>query len=467
MSNENIENNNISKIYDKEAEKSVISSMLQDSTLVADVKASLSMHGDEFSVENYKKIFNACMTLSSNNDEINLITVRDCLISIGEKGNIIELDYLKDLATFESNPMNIKAYLKIIKDKYVLRCIIDTCENVNRNCVANNDKTVNDILKEAQDKFYELSKVKDQREYEGLRTIIPRVLKKIKDASRCKDGITGIKTGLNKLDIILSGLQRGNLIIIGARPGAGKTAFALNLAYGAVKEGSRVAFFSLEMTKEEIAQRALSMESKVNSNKMRSGSVTKDDWKNMLDSTTLMNDDLIIDDTSNITVVELRNKCKKIMRDSEANGTKLDAIFIDYVQLMEPKTEDVQKPRHVQIGGITRELKGLAKDLNIPIVALAQTRRPTSEADENKERLPRLEDLRESGSIEQDADVVIFLHRPEKKDEYGEESNKMLVMVAKHRNGSTENISLQFDRSIMRFDKYEENPNIISSVDKN
>lgn len=450
MDNEN--KNQISKTEDLEAEKSVISSILQDSTKIADV--NFYLNGDEFTSNNYKKIFLACVELISRNEEVNLITVRDKLISRGEKGDIIEMNYLKDLAVYESNPMNVKTYVKIVKDKDILRSIINECANINTECISNKDISVTDILRHAQDRFFDLSKKKEDRDYEGLAHIMPRVMQKIQNAAKCKDGMTGVKTGIGELDMLLSGLQKGNLIIIGARPGVGKTAFALNLAYGAVKNGYKAAFFSLEMTREEIASRVLSMESKVSSERLRAGNpLNNNDWSNIINSTTSMSNDLLIDDTSSITIAELRSKCMKMKREYEAMGKTLDVVFIDYLQLMGESQNDANKPRHIQIGAITAGLKGLAKDLDIPIVALAQTRRPGESEDKNK--MPRLEDLRESGSIEQDADVVIFLHKNEKEGENVPDNEKMYIIVAKHRNGGLKTFNIPFDKKILLFRKYE------------
>lgn len=444
-----LNDNQISRTYDRIAEKSILSSVLQNSTYINTVVAAINEN--EFSADIYKKIFLAIKKLYNEGTEINVITVRDQLIKDGAEKNITDVSFLKDLTIFTPDPSQVESFIKIVREKYIIRKIIEECGKINKDCLSG-EETASRILDEAQGKFFNLTKEKGLTEYVTLKEVIPEVFDSINEASKSKNGITGVETGIKKLDLTLAGLQKGNLIIIGARPSVGKTAFALNLAYGAMKNGVRPAFFSLEMSRREIAARLLQMESLISGDKFRNGQLTNNEWEDLYDAADNINGQLIIDDSAGITIAELRSKCRKLKKEKEG----LDVVFIDYLQLMHAGNMDDDSSykkfinnRQEEVAEISRSLKALAKELEIPIVALAQTRRPSDTSDKRDKR-PQLEDLKESGSIEQDADVVLFLHRPTIEGEGGD-PNEMQVIIAKHRNGKTGNIKLGFDGNKMKF----------------
>lgn len=457
-----VENRDNRKV-DREAEKSIISSMLQDQSILDTVFGSMT--GDEFSVEKYRKIYDAIYDLSKSDEIPNIVMVRDYLISKGEKDDIVDMNYLSDIAIFTTNPQEVKTFINIVKEKYIIRKTLEICNNINRDCVSS-DLSSEDILNNAQQKLFKLAEEKSQREYVRLPKIYGSVIKKIGEAAKSKDGITGVRTGFRQLDEWTSGLQNSDLVILAARPSIGKTAFALNLAYRAIQNGAKVAFFSLEMSKEQLATRILSMETGISSEKLRSGNkLSNKDWTDIYTATSIMPDDFIIDDSSNITIAELRSKCRKI-KSNNGKMDGLDIVFIDYLQLMhagdvssDAKYEKYINNRQEEVAEISRSLKSLAKELNIPIVALAQTRRPSDTSDKRDKR-PQLEDLKESGAIEQDADVVMFLHRPNKDSAEMEEVDKTQVIIAKHRNGRTGTITLRFDGTTMKFYEFENTENI-------
>lgn len=454
------------RLSNREAEKSIISCMLQDQDTI--ISAIEMLDGNEFKSADYRKIFVAIKDLASKNDEPNIVTVRDYLITKGEKGNVVDADYLSDIAIYVANPKQINTFIDIVKEKYIIRKTVEACAQINKECIGSDDD-IDDILDRAQGNFFELAKKKGQKEYRELRDVLPEILFNVGEAAKTKDGITGIRTKFEKLDKCTSGFQKGNLIIVAARPSVGKTAFALNLADNIIKGGYNVAFFSLEMKDVELGARILSLEAKFPGERMRSGRVNDNDMQHLLTTSGMLSEDdyakgkFYIDDSGKISIAELRSKCRKIKKE---NG--LDIVFIDYLQLMH--AGDITKGtsyakfinnRQEEVAEISRSLKGLAKELDIPIVALAQTRRPSDTSDK-KDKRPQLEDLKESGAIEQDADIVMFLHRPHKDDQEHGDIEEMQLIVAKNRNGRVPTITLHFDGSITEFREFDKkNDNIM------
>lgn len=414
-----------------EAEQSVIGSMLIDKEAIT--IASEIVSREDFYQQQYGILFETILELYNESKPVDIVTVQDRLREKNVPPEVSSLEFVKDLIAAVYITANVKQHARIVKEKSMLRKLIKVNEEIANICYLGNQK-VEDIMEMTEKKIFQLLQQTGSEEFVPIKTVVLNALDRIEAASRMKGSVTGIPTGFTDLDYKTSGFQPSDLILIAARPSMGKTAFVLNIAqYMAFHNDVTVAVFSLEMSKEQLVNRLLSMESKVDSQSIRTGNLSDDDWAKLIEGAgTIGKSNLIIDDTPGISISELRSKCRKYKLEN-----KLGIVMIDYLQLMtgSKKTDSRQQ----EISDISRSLKELARELNVPVIALSQLSRAVEQRPEHR---PMLSDLRESGAIEQDADVVMFLYRD---DYYNKDSDKKgvaEVIIAKQRNGPIGTVEL-------------------------
>lgn len=346
---------------------------------------------------------------------------------------ISSLEFVRDLLTGVQTSANIKAYAKIVKDKSILRRLIKVTEEIENQCYTG-QKELEEILSDTEKNIFQLLQSRGGGDYVPIKEIVLNALEKIEQASKAQGNVTGIPTGFIDLDYKTSGLQPSDFILIAARPSMGKTAFVLNIAqYVAFHEDMPTAIFSLEMSKEQLVNRLFSLESRVDAQTLRSGNLNDTDWEKLIEGAGIIgNSRLLIDDTPGISISELRSKCRKFKLEHD-----LKLIIIDYLQLMSSNGRN--DSRQQEISEISRSLKGLARELNVPVIALSQLSRAVEQRPEHR---PMLSDLRESGAIEQDADVVMFIYRDDYYNKDTDMKNIAEINIAKQRNGPIGTINL-------------------------
>ena len=435
--------------HSNEAEQAVIGSMLMDSKAIS--VAGEMITAEDFYQKNYAELFKAMMALSSKGKECDLVTVKTQLEEQGVSSEIVSLEFIKNILDMVTTSANVKQYAQIVHDKSVLRKLIKSTEDITNKCYAGNE-TSDELLEEAEKEVFELVQRGHSSEIKSIKDITLDVIDRIEKASKTRGSITGIKTGFTKLDYKLSGLQPSDLILIAARPSVGKTALALNIAESVgVKQNIPMVIFSAEMSDESLVQRLLSQHSMISGQKIRNGELSDREWENLVEAAGVIgNSNIIINDTSGIDVSVMRSQCRKLKLEKD-----IQLIVVDYLQLLTTKSTG----SHVKIGNreqeiaeISRTLKAIAKDLKVPVIALSQLNR-TSESREDKK--PILADLRESGSIEQDADVVILMSRFYDKETKQEDKNRIIVNVAKQRNGPTGEVELVWLGDYTKFENPE------------
>ena len=415
-----------------EAEQSVIGSMLMGREAI--MTASEMLTSDDFYQRQYGIIFDAILELSNEGKAVDVVTLQNRLREKDVPPEISEMEFMRDLLNTVPTSANIKHYAGIVSEKAILRRLIRLTEEIENECYLNREP-VEEILDTTEKKMFQLLQQRDSGDMVPIRQVVMDTLENIEKASRTKGNVTGLPTGFTDLDNKTSGFQNSDLILVAARPSMGKTAFVLNIAqYMAFKKDLSVAIFSLEMSKQQLMNRLLSMESRVNSQSMRTGNLKDEDWSKLIESAGVIGDsNLIIDDTPGITVRELRSKCRRYKLE---HG--LDIIMIDYLQLMSGGGRGSDS-RQQEISEISRSLKALARELNVPVVALSQLSRAVESRTDHR---PMLSDLRESGAIEQDADVVMFIYR----DDYYKKDSDMKgiaeIIIAKQRNGPIGTVNL-------------------------
>ena len=427
-----------------EAEESIISAILLDNSTLLDVVEILSP--DDFYNTAHQKIYNAITSLFAKNEPADLITVVNELKKKKQLEDIGGATYLAKIVNTAPLPSNAEHYAKIINDNASVRSLIIKSNSIVQRCYEES-YDVKDIIDFAENAIFEIADSKISSSFSPIGELIDKNIDTLEKQQGSVSGITGIPTGFKNLNKLTSGLQNSDLIIIAARPSMGKTAFALNLARNiAVNEKIPVALFSLEMSKEQLSMRLLTSEARVDSAKLKGGTITKEDWANVTNAAGILDSSpLFIDDTFNISTMEIRAKARRLKME-----TDLGLIIIDYLQLM--KTSSNKERRDLEIAEISRSLKGLAKELNIPIVALSQLNRML---EQRADKRPMLSDLRESGALEQDADIVAFIYRDEvyNKEESNPNKGKAEVILAKNRNGATGTAFMSF---IGRYTRFEE-----------
>ena len=408
--------------FSLEAEQSVLGAMFLDKDCIPDAIEILK--GDDFYIGRNKELFDAMSELYNLSMPIDVVTLKQHLIQKGIFEKIGGMDFIVEVPNFVPTTKNLKHYAKIVKDNSVLRTLIKTSEDIAEKCYRGEGE-LEDIIGVAEQNILNISQDREAKGPVHIRKYIGESVELLSELSDKKSDVTGVSTGFIDIDKRTAGLHGSELILIAARPGMGKTSFALNIAQNvAIKGGVPVAIFSLEMPGIQLANRMLASEAMVSSEKIKKGDLKSDDWDKVGGAVdALSTAEIYIDDSSGITMPEIGARCRRLKAEKG-----LGLIVIDYIQLMNSKTSDRQQA----ISEISRSMKILAKDLNVPVIALSQLNRDVEKRD-NKE--PRLSDIRESGSIEQDADVVMFLSREGYYNPETEEPNKTKCIFAKHRNG--------------------------------
>ena len=385
-----------------EAERSVIGSMMMD--LQAIIDASEMITGEDFYQRQYGVVFDTMVELHEQGRPVDVVTLQDRLREKDVPPEISSLEFMRDVMTSTFTSANVKYYAAIVAEKSTLRKLIRLNEEIANNCYAGKE-SLNDILEDTEKKIFQLVQKRNVGDYVPIRQIVMNVMNKIEMASRNKGAVTGVPTGFVDLDYRTAGMQPSDLILIAARPSMGKTAFILNIAeYVAFKQDKTVAIFSLEMSKEQIVNRLFSMESRVDSQHLRTGQLNDGEWEKLIESAGVIGKSkLIVDDTPGITVSELRSKCRKFKLEND-----LSMVMIDYLQLMTGNGR--AESRQQEVSDISRSLKAVARELGVPVIACSQLSRAVEQRPDHR---PMLSDLRDSGAIEQDAYVVMFLYRDE------------------------------------------------------
>lgn len=426
-----------------EAEQAVLASMLMNREAVVNV-ADMLMKDDFYQVQ-YGVIFEAMVELYHEGASIDMITLTERLKEKGVPENVYSIEVMQELLNVVPVSTNAKKYAEIVKDRANMRRLIKMAETTANECYSLKDSSAN-ILSNVENQVLELSQSGGNGDdFTPIREVVDNVLRNIRKASKQQGNITGVPTGFLDLDDMLTGLHGSELILIAARPAMGKTAFVLNIAeYVILKTDVPVAIFNFEMNKEQLVQRMIAMESQVNSQNIRTGNLQDDQWMKLYESSNIIGSTkLFIEDQSNVTIGDIRNKCRKLKQ-----RHNVGLIIIDYLQLMSGNGRT--DSRQQEVSEISRGLKVLAKELDIPIIALSQLSRAVEARTDHR---PMLSDLRESGSIEQDADVVMFIYREDKyRDDLPEEDkNKAEIIIAKQRNGATGTVMLGWQGEYTKF----------------
>ena len=428
-----------------EAEKSVIGSMIMDEEAV--IAASEKLIADDFYGKQYGTLFQAMVELSREGNPVDLITLQNKLKEMDVPPELSSVDFLRDIMSQVFTSANVRHYANIVKEKSILRKLIRTTEDIANRCYLGKE-SLESVMNSTEKQIFNLMQSPGGGDFVPIRQVVINALEKIEAASKQSGQVTGIPTGFVDLDYQTSGMQPSDLVLIAARPSMGKTAFVLNLAeYMAFKKDYTVAIFSLEMSKEQLVNRMFSLESRVSSQKLRTGNLEDDEWEKLIDSAQVIgNSNLIIDDTPSISITELRSKCRKYKMEHN-----LSVIIIDYLQLMSAG-DKASESRQQQIADISRSLKALARELSVPVLALSQLSRAVEQRPDHR---PMLSDLRESGAIEQDADVVMFLYRDDYYNKDTDKPNIAEVIVAKQRNGPVGTIELAWIPDLTKFGNLE------------
>ena len=425
-----------------EAEQSVIGSMLMDREAV--ISASEIITGSDFYQHQYGVMFDSMVELFNEGKPVDLVTLQDRLKEKDVPPEVSSLDFVRDIVSIVPTSANVKSYANIVREKSVLRRLIRTTEEIANSCYAGKD-SLEDILADTEKSIFNLLQSRSAQDFVPIRQVAINVLEKIESAYKNQGTVTGVPTGFIDLDYKLSGFQPSDFILIAARPSMGKTAFVLNVVdYVSVRRGLPCMVFSLEMSKEQLVNRMLSMESNVDSQKLRTGSLTDGDWDAVVEGVGVIgNANLVIDDTPGISISELRSKCRKMKLEQG-----LSLVIIDYLQLMSGSGTGNNDSRQQEISEISRSLKALARELQAPVVALSQLSRACETRTDHR---PMLSDLRESGAIEQDADVVMFLYRDDYYNKDTDHPNEAEVIIAKQRNGPIGTVNLIWKPEFTKF----------------
>ena len=415
-----------------EAEQSVVGSMLMGREAI--MAASEMLTTDDFYQHQYGVIFDAMVELFNEGKPVDLVTLQDRLKEKDLPPEITSMEFVRDLLNAVPTSANVRHYATIVSEKAVLRRLIKLSEEIENECYLNKEP-VEVILEETEKRMFKLLQQRNSGDYVPIRQVVMNTLENIERASKTKGNVTGLATGFTDLDYKTSGFQPSDFILVAARPSMGKTAFVLNIAqYMAFKKDKAVAIFSLEMSREQLMNRLFSMESKVDSQSLRTGNLKDEEWSKLIESAGIIGEsNLIIDDTPGISIAEMRTKCRKYKLE---HG--LDIIIIDYLQLMTGSGRGSDS-RQQEISDISRSLKALARELNVPVVALSQLSRAVEQRTDHR---PMLSDLRESGAIEQDADVVMFIYRDDYYNKDSEDKGIAEIIIAKQRNGPIGTVNL-------------------------
>lgn len=422
------------------AEQSVIGSMIMEAEAIT--KASEILKKEDFYQHQLGVLFQAMVDLHNEGRPIDLVTLQNKLKSMDLPPEYYETEFISNLVMSVPVSANVESYAGIVRDKAILRRLIKTTEDITNTCYLDKEN-VDTILDKAEKDVFSIVSKRGSGSFESIRDVVLRSLESIEVAAKNKGGVTGVATGFLDLDYKTAGFQRSDLILIAARPSMGKTAFVLNLAeYVAVKSKVATAIFSLEMSKDQLVKRILSMNSRVDAQVIRTGNLSDDQWADLIEGAKEIGESkLLLDDTPSISIGELRSKCRKFKLEHN-----LGLVIIDYLQLMtgDKKSESRQN----EVSEISRALKALARELDVPVVALSQLSR---QVEQRPDKRPMLSDLRESGAIEQDADVVMFIYRDDYYNRESEEKGIAEIIIGKQRNGPVGTVKLKWQAELTRF----------------
>jgi replicative DNA helicase len=426
-----------------DAERSILGAILLDNHALN--AAIENLKPEDFFLEQHRRVFNQMIALGENQQAIDLVTLTESLHRVGELESSGGAPYLAALADGMPRVSNVEHYARIVREKALLRNLIHATHNIQQRALEGEDGA-DTILDNAESSIFALAEDRVKAGLIPVKDIVRDNFERLEQIFREGKSITGVSTGYTELDKLLSGLQRSELLILAARPSQGKTALALNFAENiSIRAGSPVAFFSLEMSKESLLQRLVASVAQIDAHKFRSGHLSREDWRRMTEALgTISSAPLWIDDAGSTSVLEIGAKARRLKREKG-----LSLVVVDYLQLITGRGRFGN--RQEEVSSISRGLKGLAKELQIPVLVLSQLTR----APEREERGPQLSDLRESGAIEQDADVVMFIYRPHwsKMEASPEERDQAEIQVAKQRNGPTDKVRFVFRSRLTRFEE--------------
>jgi len=430
-----------------EAEQSVLGGLLLDSRRWDEVAEAVK--AEDFYTPKHRQIFSAISSLREQDEAIDVVTTSEWLDRNGLLNDIGGLNYLGELANNTPATSNIKAYAHIVHERSVLRRLISATNDIAKKSYNPNGADVKQILDFAERLVFEIAQ-NDQRDHIGFKPIqglLAGAINRIEELYESGTGLTGISTGFSDLDGLTSGLQKSDLIVIAGRPSMGKTSLAMNIAESAVLDSKRpTAVFSLEMPGQQLAMRMLSSLGRINSHRVRTGKLSGEDWPRLTSAVGLLNEaPLFIDDTAALSPLELRSRARRLMREEN----ELGLIIVDYLQLMQ--SSESSENRAIEVANITRSLKILAKELNVPVIVLSQLNRGL---EQRPNKRPVMSDLRESGAIEQDADLILFIYRDEVYNQDSPDKGTAEVIVGKQRNGPTGTVRLTFLGEYTRFENY-------------
>ena len=424
-----------------EAEQSVIGAMIMDADAV--IAAAEMLREDDFYSRQYGILFQTIQEMSRKNVDIDPVTLQESLKEKNLPPEVYSAEMIMNLIAAVPTSANIRSYADIVARKSMLRKMIHAGEDIANACYTESQET--DVIMDlAEKKIFEISESRGGSDFVPVRQVVLNAMERIEAASRIKGTVTGLPTGFMDLDRQTAGFQRSDMILIAARPSMGKTALALNIAEHLVMhENKCIAIFSLEMSKEQLMNRLLAMESRVDSQKIRTGSLSDQEWTDLIEAAGALGESrLILDDTPAITVAELRSKCRKYKMEFG-----LEMVIVDYLQLMSGNGRSGES-RQQEISDISRSLKALARELNVPVVALSQLSRAVESRPNHR---PMLSDLRESGAIEQDADVVMFIYRDDYYNPDSEKKGVAEIIIAKQRNGPIGTVELSWQPALTKF----------------
>lgn len=427
--------------HDIEAEQAILGSMLIDKDAV--INAIEVLKEEDFYREDNKTIYSAMLSLYARSEPIDIITVKSELTQIGKFETVGGLEYLASLPDKVPVVSNIENYIQIVEEKSILRKLIKASNEISQMGYEQTEETER-IMDVAEKKIFDIMQNRNTKGYTPIKEVLINAIDELEKLYNHKGGITGIATGFIDLDRITAGLHNSDLVLIAARPAMGKSAFALNIAsHVAIREKVPVAVFNLEMSKEQLGSRILCSEAMVDSNKVRTGNIEEEDWIKLVSAVGPLSEaEIYIDDTPGISISEIRAKCRKMKLERN-----IGLIIIDYLQLIQG-TGKKNASREQEISEISRSLKILAKELDVPVIALSQLSRAAEQRTDHK---PMLSDLRESGAIEQDADIVMFIYREDYYNPDTERKNIAEIILAKHRAGATGTVELMWLGSYTKF----------------
>ena len=432
--------------HSSEAERSVIGAMLYDDTNEAVYAATEILTRKDFYEERYGLLFEAIVELFNEQKPADSVMIQEKLREKGAPAEITNPVFLAEIVDSVPTSANIRHYAEIVREKALLRSIVKVNSDIENDCYRG-DRDTSDILQDTEKRIFDLLQNRGRSQIKPIKEVVIDALQRIQEVAKADSKITGIPSGFEDLDDKTAGFQKSDLILIAARPSMGKTALVLNIAqYACFKKDFHCLFFSLEMSKEQLVNRLLAMESRVDSQNIRIGHLNDDEWRGIIESAGVIGmSNLAIDDTAAISVAEMRSKCR---RHKIEHG--LDMVIIDYLQLMSgSRSGRAEVSRQQEISDISRSLKALARELQCPVLALSQLSRAVEQRPDHR---PMLSDLRESGAIEQDADVVMFIYREDYYDKETERKGVADIILAKQRNGSIGTVSLAWISALTKFE---------------